>query len=285
MYVLLLVVRYQAIGCKLHPGTHACVLATTSSEQGCGVGRFFRLLTPTPAVLKNRLRLPTPAVLKNRLRLPTPAVLKNRLRLPTPAVLKNRLRLQQFWKTDSDSRLQQFWKTDSDSRLQQFWKTDSDSSSFEKPTPTPAVLKNRLRLQEFWKTDSDSRLRLQQFWKTDSRLRLQQFKKNDSDSRLQLKTCDSTDSRLHNPGSEVGFEAVGEVIVAAQSCVDHLLYFPPWMAGRYLYLHHPLQNRLLQFVWQCSDAVVLSFDLFIEMLLPFLWMKVCRVVFWYEIAF
>ena len=26
---------------------------------------------------------------------------------------------------------------------------DSDSSSFEKPTPTPAVLKNRLRLQHF----------------------------------------------------------------------------------------------------------------------------------------
>ena len=44
-----------------------------------------RLLTPTPAVLKNRLWLPTrtPAVSKNRLRLPT----------PTPAVLK----------TDSDS--------------------------------------------------------------------------------------------------------------------------------------------------------------------------------------
>ena len=34
-------------------------------------------------------------------------------------------------------------------RLQQFWKTDSDSSSFKKPTPTPAVLKNQLRLQQF----------------------------------------------------------------------------------------------------------------------------------------
>ena len=44
---------------------------------------------------------------------------------------------------------------------------DSDSSSFEKLTPTPAVLKNdwlptpaflktRLRLQHFWKPDSDS---------------------------------------------------------------------------------------------------------------------------------
>ena len=27
---------------------------------------------------------------------------------------------------------------------------------FRLPTPTPAVLKNRLRLQQFWKTDSDS---------------------------------------------------------------------------------------------------------------------------------
>ena len=27
------------------------------SYQGCGVGRFFRIPTPTPAVLKNRLRL------------------------------------------------------------------------------------------------------------------------------------------------------------------------------------------------------------------------------------
>ena len=26
-------------------------------NQGCGVGRFFRIPTPTPAVLKNRLRL------------------------------------------------------------------------------------------------------------------------------------------------------------------------------------------------------------------------------------
>ena len=33
---------------------------------------------------------------------------------------------------------------------------DSYSSSFEKPTPTPAVLKNRLRLQHFLKPDSDS---------------------------------------------------------------------------------------------------------------------------------
>ena len=62
---------------------------------------MFRLPTPTPAVLKNRLRLPTP----------TPAVLKNRLRLPTPtpAVLK----------TDSDSRLRLQLKTcdSTDSRL------------------------------------------------------------------------------------------------------------------------------------------------------------------------
>ena len=36
------------------------------------LGFRLRLLTPTPAVLKNRLRLPTPEVLKNRLRLPTP---------------------------------------------------------------------------------------------------------------------------------------------------------------------------------------------------------------------
>ena len=33
-------------------------------------------------------------------------------------------------------------------RLQQFWKTDSDSSSFKKPTPTPAenMRLHRLRL-------------------------------------------------------------------------------------------------------------------------------------------
>ena len=106
-------------------------------NQGCGVGRFFRIPTPdsdsssfekpTPAVLKNRLRLPTPtpAVLKNRLRLPTPtpAFLKNRLRLPTPtpAFLKTRLRLQQFWKNDSDSWLRLQLKT-CDS-------TDSDSTT------------------------------------------------------------------------------------------------------------------------------------------------------------
>ena len=62
-----------------------------------------RLLTPTPAVLKNRLRLPTP----------TPEVLKNRLRLPTPTPAD--------LKTDSDSRLRLQLKTcdstDSDSRL------------------------------------------------------------------------------------------------------------------------------------------------------------------------
>ena len=50
-------------------------------------------------------------------------------------------------------------------RLQQLLKNDSDSSSFKKTTPTPAVLKKRLRLQ--------------------------------------LKTCDSTDSdkdfESHNP--------------------------------------------------------------------------------------
>ena len=46
----------------------------SAQEQGCGVGKFFRIPTPTPTVLKNRLRLPT----------------------PTPAVLKNRLRLQHF---------------------------------------------------------------------------------------------------------------------------------------------------------------------------------------------
>ena len=45
-----------------------------SPNQGCGVGRFFRIPTPTPTVLKNLLRLPTP----------TPAFLKTRLRLPTP---------------------------------------------------------------------------------------------------------------------------------------------------------------------------------------------------------
>ena len=58
---------------------------------------------------------------------------------------------------------------------------DSDSSSLEKPTPIPAVLKNRLWFQQFWKTDSDSN-------SFENRLR------------LQLKACDSTDSqlRLHN---------------------------------------------------------------------------------------
>ena len=79
------------------------------------LGFRLRLLTPTPAVLKNQLRLLT----------------------PTPAVLKNRLRLQQFWKTDSDS--SSFKKPT----------PTPDSSSFKKPTPTPAVLKTRLRLQQF----------------------------------------------------------------------------------------------------------------------------------------
>ena len=45
------------------------------------LGFQLRLLTPTPAVLKNRLRLPT----------------------PTPAVLKKRLRLQHFLKPNSDN--------------------------------------------------------------------------------------------------------------------------------------------------------------------------------------
>ena len=30
-------------------------------RQGCGVGRFFRIPTPTPAILKNRLRLQQPS--------------------------------------------------------------------------------------------------------------------------------------------------------------------------------------------------------------------------------
>ena len=68
-----------------------------------------------------------------------------RLLTPTPAVLKNRLRLQQFWKTDSDSDSSSFKKPtptpDSDSS--NFKKTtptpDSDSSwkHATPPTPTP----------------------------------------------------------------------------------------------------------------------------------------------------
>ena len=79
-----------------------------------------RLLTPTPAVLKNRLRLPTP----------TPPVLKNRLRLPTPtpAVLK----------TDSDSRLRLQLKTcdstDSDSRLRLRLHNPADKQTFDGQT-------------------------------------------------------------------------------------------------------------------------------------------------------
>ena len=60
-------------------------------NQGCGVGRFFRI--PTPDSDSSSFEKPTP----------TPAVLKNQLRLPTPAFLKTRLRLQQFKKNDSDS--------------------------------------------------------------------------------------------------------------------------------------------------------------------------------------
>ena len=48
-----------------------------------------------------------------------------------------------------------------------------DSSSFEKPTPTPAVLKNRLRLQQFLSPTPTPAI----------------FKKR---LRLQLKTCDSS---------------------------------------------------------------------------------------------
>ena len=47
-------------------------------------------------------------------------------------------------------------------RLQHFRTPDSDSSSFEKTTSTPAILKKRL--QQFWKKC----LRLQHFWKPDS---------------------------------------------------------------------------------------------------------------------
>ena len=89
-----------------------------AKQQGCGVGRFFRI--------------------------------------PTPAFLKTWLWLQQFWKTDSD--FSSFEKTTptpaflkKQLRLQHFWKNDSNSSSFEKTTPTPAFLKKRLRLQQFWK--------------------------------------------------------------------------------------------------------------------------------------
>ena len=77
----------------------------------------FKKLTPTPAVLKNRL--PTPAVLKNRLPTPTPVVLKNRLPTPTPAVLKNRLPTPTPAVLKTDSRLLLQLKTcdSTDSRL------------------------------------------------------------------------------------------------------------------------------------------------------------------------
>ena len=66
------------VHCKLCGGCMGKASAdAVTSDQGCGVGRFFRI--PTPAVLKNRL--PTPAFLKTRLRLPTPVILKKRLRL------------------------------------------------------------------------------------------------------------------------------------------------------------------------------------------------------------
>ena len=58
--------------------------------QGYGVGRFFRIRTSTPDSDSSCFETPTP----------TPAVLKNRLRLPTPAVLKNRLRLPQVLHAD-----------------------------------------------------------------------------------------------------------------------------------------------------------------------------------------
>ena len=59
-----------------------------SKNQGCGVGRFFRIPTPDSDSSSFEKPTPTPAVLKNRLRLPT----------PTQAFLKTRLplRLQQF---------------------------------------------------------------------------------------------------------------------------------------------------------------------------------------------
>ena len=106
--------------------------------------------------------------------------------------------LQQFWKTNSDSSsfkkptpTPAFLKTQL--RLQHFWKPDSDSSIFENPTPTPAFLKTRLRLQHFWKPDSDSSIfenptPTPAFLKTRLRLQLK------TRLRLQLKTCDSTNS-------------------------------------------------------------------------------------------
>ena len=46
-----------------------CIFEISIKKQGCGVGRFFRIPTLTPDSSSFEKQTPTPAVLKNRLRL------------------------------------------------------------------------------------------------------------------------------------------------------------------------------------------------------------------------
>ena len=68
--------------------------------QGCGVGRFFRIPTPTPDSDSSSFKKPTPDSSTFENPTPIPAVLKNRFRLPTPTPAE-----KHATPTNSDSRL------------------------------------------------------------------------------------------------------------------------------------------------------------------------------------